>query len=191
MKTNRVWGMSWLPHLQKVQAVHCFQVPQLNTGNISMGHWRAIHLPCPNRSIRTHQMDLVHVFQKQQMISSCWLGPSWTEMCTKRDRVKLINSGTLSVDFINIDACAATLFGAFFYSLQSREGQSNRLVFMYSHRRSKQARKHMHSSSYVMINTDHTSVLQICNSLADNVTDSDEKCGIKYEIWNVNRKRVL
>lgn len=35
-------------------------------------------------------------------------------MCTKRDRAKLINSGTLSVDFINIDVCAATLFFAFF-----------------------------------------------------------------------------
>lgn len=35
-------------------------------------------------------------------------------MCTKRDRAKLINSGTLSVDFINIDVCATTLFFAFF-----------------------------------------------------------------------------
>jgi len=30
MKTNRVWGRSWLPRLQKVPAAHCFQVPQLN-----------------------------------------------------------------------------------------------------------------------------------------------------------------
>ncbi len=151
-----------------------------------MGHWRAIHLPCPNRSIRTHQMDLVHVIlSEQEMISSCRLGPSWAEMCTKRDRAKLINSGTLSVDFINIDACAATLFGAFFHPLQSREGQSNRLVFVYSHRCSKKARKHMHSSSYVMISTDHTSVLQICIFwlTMSRIQMKSVVTNTKYEMW--------
>lgn len=85
-------------------------------------------------------------------------------MCTKRDRAKLINSGTLSVDFINIDVCAATLFFAFFFHLfQSKEGQAKRLLFVYSHCCSKKARKHMHSSSYVIINTDHIRILQCDN----------------------------
>lgn len=114
-----------------------------------MGHWRAIHLP----QVNPHPSNsLVHfILSEQEMISSCRLGPSWAEMCTKRDRAKLINSGTLSVDFINIDVCAATLFFCIFFHLfQSKEGQAKRLLFVYSHCCSKKARN-MHSSSYVII----------------------------------------
>lgn len=92
-----------------------------------MGHWRAIHLP----RVNPHPSNsLVHfILSEQEMISSCRLGPSWAEMCTKRDRVKLINSGTLSVDFINIDVCAATFFFCIFFHLfQSKEGQAKRLL---------------------------------------------------------------
>lgn len=129
MKTNRVWGRSWLPHLQKVLAAHCFQVPQLNRQSFH-GPLES-HTSTEPEPVNPHPSNgphsLVHfILSEQEMISWCRLGSSWAEMCTKRDRAKLINSGTLSVDFINIDVCAATLFFCIFFpslSEQRRPGQ--------------------------------------------------------------------
>lgn len=80
-----------------------------------MDHWRAIHLPHPNWSIHTNQIDLAQfILSEQEMISS---GHKRAWMCTECDRVKLIRSRTLSADYIKIDACVATLFFFCFFFL--------------------------------------------------------------------------
>lgn len=106
-----------------------------------MGHWRAIHLP----QVNPHPSNsLVHfILSEQEMISSCRLGPSWAEMCTKRDRAKLINSGTLSVDFINIDVCAATLFFLhFFPSISEQRGPGQKITLCVQSLLFKESKKH-------------------------------------------------
>lgn len=149
MKTNRVWGSSWLLHLQKVPAVHRFQAPQLNRRNF--------HGPLESHTSTTLKPVNPHPSNGPCSLHSFTAGNDFfgPGMCTERDRVKLIHILTLSADYINIDACAATCF----YFLLFLFLLCPILVYSWC---SKNARKQVHSSSHVINMTARAMMASIC-----------------------------